>query len=256
MDTHKLIERFSSKKFRPVTSIVIIEVMLFFFSIESLIEWFNIHPKLFFILFVSACLVVFSILYYIKQPEEGKSWIKALINFSVIIKTFISIIVLLFFFGIYVALLVPEYKVISISHFKKNQFAASELEQFKTKESLQKLSEEIKTLIGEQYCVKIDNNVKIGDEDSRMIIVPGIFDDEKAVETIMKLEERATFFYESDEENQIPTLAKLWHTLNPKEKKVKNMKHFVSLVNGSQEQIGFNKILNSFKYVVNINSFY
>jgi hypothetical protein len=51
MDIGKLLERFGSKKIRPLTAIVIAEVMLFLFSIETLIEWFNIHPIVFFSFF-------------------------------------------------------------------------------------------------------------------------------------------------------------------------------------------------------------
>ena len=73
MDIGKLLERFGSKKIRPLTAIVIAEVMLFLFSIETLIEWFNIHPIVFFSFFVLASFLVFSILQFIKQPQEEKS---------------------------------------------------------------------------------------------------------------------------------------------------------------------------------------
>lgn len=44
MDIGKLLERFGSKKIRPLTAIVIAEVMLFLFSIETLIlSYFNIN---------------------------------------------------------------------------------------------------------------------------------------------------------------------------------------------------------------------
>ena len=62
MDIAKLLERFDSKKLRPLTTIVIVEVMLFLFSIETLIEWFNISPKLFILFFILSCLLVFVII--------------------------------------------------------------------------------------------------------------------------------------------------------------------------------------------------
>ena len=95
MDVAKLLERFDSKKLRPLTAIVIVEIMLFLFSIETLIEWFNIHPIVFFLFFVMSSVLVFSILQYIKQSPEQKSWFKAVSQWLVFVRTIMAIIVFL-----------------------------------------------------------------------------------------------------------------------------------------------------------------
>ena len=99
MDVAKLLERFDSKKLRPLTAIVIVEIMLFLFSIETLIEWFNIHPFVFFIFFVIASILVFSILQYIKQSPEQKSWCKAIFQWLFLVRTTMAI----FFFSCFLS---------------------------------------------------------------------------------------------------------------------------------------------------------
>ena len=92
MHLAKLLEPFDAKKIRPITTIVIAEVMLFLFSIDTLIEWFNIHPLTFFLVFVAACITVFTILQFIKQPQGNRSWRKSIWNWAEARRTFFSIV--------------------------------------------------------------------------------------------------------------------------------------------------------------------
>lgn len=209
MDISKLLDRFNSKKLRPITGMVIAEVMIFLFSIESLIEWFNISPKLFIVFFVLSCIFVFVLIHYIKQPEGERSWLKAMSQPLVYLRTTLFLMFFGIIFLIYVATL-PPYKVIAITGYRENQFSESKLIEFTKESYLDELSEEVKTLIGPQYQVKVDDNVGDTAIKSRLIIVPGIFDHEKAVETIMKLEERLDYFLSSDEEEQVPGLHDLY----------------------------------------------
>lgn len=213
MDFAKLIDRFSGKKFRPIASIVVAEIMLFLFSIESLIEWFNIYPKLFFLFYFLACFSVFIVLDILKQPADQKSWLKAALKPFVWGRTILSFVLLLVFFAVYIAV-IPEYKVIAITAFEKGQFNKKELIFFTKNEALDELSYEIQTLIGPQYRVKLDDNLEGDDINSRLVIEPGIFDREKAVETIQKLEERVAYFLSSKEEHQIPLLSHLFDKRN------------------------------------------
>jgi hypothetical protein len=262
MDISKLIERFRSKQIKPLKSIVIIEVMLFFFSIESLIEWFNIAPKLFFVFFISSCFIVFLILQYLKQPEGEKNWKITFIQPIVYLRTIASLIVFALLFIFYVIILVPDYKVIAITKFKQSQFEADYLVPFTNDAMLESLSNEVKGLIGSQYSVKVDDNVKPDDKFSRLIIVPGIFDGELAVETLMKFESRAEFFYHSREEHEIPFLCALWNKINPEGKnipeKIKIMKEQVGFMKSDQnESISpVDKFFNKLKYIINVEELY
>jgi len=252
MDIGKLLERFGSKKMRPLTAIVIAEVMLFLFSIETLIEWFNIHPIVFFSFFVLASFLVFSILQFIKQPQEEKSWIKAIFQMIVFVRTTMSIIVFFLLFVLYVILIVPEYRVIAITDCVEKQFTQKSLIEFTEEEKLNALSIEIKALLGNQYRVKIDNNVTKKLENSRLIIVPGIFDKEKAVETLIKLEERIEFFQKSDEETEIPNLSTLWKAKGCS--KIEDIKAQIGFMGGINdvEQISWsNQQFNKFKFIIN-----
>ena len=209
MDISKLLDRFNSKKLRPITGMVIAEVMLFLFSIESLIEWFNISPKLFILFFVLSCLFVFVLIHYIKQPEGERSWIKAMIQPLVYLRTILFLVFFGIIFLLYVATL-PPYKVIAITAYEEKQFSKPMLIRFSKQPFLDSLTEELQTFIGPQYRVKVDDNVDTNFKNSRLIIVPGIFDHEKAVETIMKLEERLDYYLLSDEEQQVPGLHDLY----------------------------------------------
>jgi hypothetical protein len=252
MDIGKLLERFGSKKIRPLTAIVIAEVMLFLFSIETLIEWFNIHPIVFFSFFVLASFLVFSILQFIKQPQEEKSWIKAIFQMIVFVRTTMSIIVFFLLFVLYVILIVPEYRVIAITDCVEKQFTQKSLIEFTEEEKLNALSIEIKALLGNQYRVKIDNNVTKKLENSRLIIVPGIFDKEKAVETLIKLEERIEFFQKSDEETEIPYLSILWKAKGCS--KIEDIKAQIGFMGGINdvEQISWcDQQFNKFKFIIN-----
>jgi hypothetical protein len=253
MDISKLLDRFNSKKLRPITGMVIAEVMIFLFSIESLIEWFNISPKLFIVFFVLSCLFVFVLIHYIKQPEGERSWIKAMIQPLVYLRT----ILFLLFFGIifllYVATL-PPYKVIAITAYEEQQFSESELVKYTEEAYLDELSEEVQTLIGPQYRVKVDDNVKDTSKKSRLIIVPGIFDHEKAVETIMKLEERLNFFYTSSEEYQIPKFGELYRALLGKNAGFNKIKKEILFVDSSKinQESKWRRFWNNLKYILNI----
>jgi|GEM_PF-1034914 len=210
MDISKLLDRFNSKKLRPITGMVIAEVMIFLFSIESLIEWFNISPKLFILLFVLSCIFVFVLIHYIKQTEGERSWLKAMSQPLVYRGTTLFLVFFGIIFLIYVTTL-PPYKVIAITEYREQQFSESKLVMFTNQANLDELSEEVQTLIGPQYQVKVDDNVDKNSKNSRLIIVPGICDHEKAVETIMKLEERLDYFLLSDEEEQVPGLYDLYY---------------------------------------------
>ena len=253
MDVAKLLERFDSKKLRPLTAIVIVEIMLFLFSIETLIEWFNIHPIVFFLFFVMSSVLVFSILQYIKQSPEQKSWFKAVSQWLVFVRTIMAIIVFLLLFVLYVIFVVPDYRVIAITDCKQGQFEKEKLLiPFTKQETLDRLSAEIQALIGDQYRVKIDKIVNKDYENSRLIIVPGIFNKEKAVETLMKLEERIEFFNSSPEEEEITNLIGLW-----KAKKCDNIikiKAQIGFMGGatSLNQISyFAKQWNKFTFIIN-----
>ena len=263
MDISKLIERFRSKQMKPLKSIVIVEVMLFFFSIESLIEWFNIAPKLFFFFFISSCFIVFLILQYLKQPEGEKNWKITLIQPIVYLRTIGSLFVFVLLFIIYVVTLVPDYKVIAITKFQKRQFKdSSHLVPFTDDTMLEKLSNEVKGLIGSQYSVKVDDNVEEKNVFSRLIIVPGIFDNETAVETLMKFESRAEFFYRSDEEHEITSLHSLWKKMNSKatdrKKSIEFMKKQVGFMQTDQNVpiSEVDKFFNKLKYIINIDELY
>jgi len=263
MDVAKLLERFDSKKLRPLTAIVIVEIMLFLFSIETLIEWFNIHPFVFFIFFVIASILVFSILQYIKQSPEQKSWYKAIFQWLVLVRTSMAIIVFFLLFILYVIFVVPDYRVIAITDFKQGQFEKEKLLiPFTNQEMLDRLSAEIQALIGDQYRVKIDKIVNEDYENSRLIIVPGIFDKEKAVETLMKLEERIKFFVDSDEEVEIPKLASLWkikgcwknkgNHVELDINKIKSQIGFMSGTNNNSKEIScFAQQYNKFTFIIN-----
>jgi hypothetical protein len=253
MDIGKLLERFGSKKIRPLTAIVIAEVMLFLFSIETLIEWFNISPKLFILFFILSCFIVFLIIHYIKQPEGERSWFNAFRKPQVFISTILSIMFFGIIFIIYVAFL-PEYKVIAITGYREGKFSEEPLNYFTKQANLDELSEEVQTLIGPQYRVKVDDNVDDTSKKSRLIIVPGIFDHEEAVETIMKLEERLNFFYSSNEEKQIPTFGKLYRTIYDDKSdfiKIKKEILFVDSSNRNKES-NWRRIWNNLKYILNI----
>jgi hypothetical protein len=226
--------------------------MLFLFSIETLIEWFNIHPIVFFSFFVLASFLVFSILQFIKQPQEEKSWIKAIFQKLVFVRTTIAIIVFFLLFVLYVILIVPDYRVIAITDCVEKQFTQKSLIEFTEEEKLNALSIEIKALLGNQYRVKIDNNVTKKLENSRLIIVPGIFDKEKAVETLIKLEERIEFFQKSDEETEIPNLSTLWKAKGCS--KIEDIKAQIGFMGGINdvEQISWsNQQFNKFKFIIN-----
>jgi hypothetical protein len=253
MDISKLLDRFNTKKLRPITGMVIAEVMLFLFSIESLIEWFNISPKLFILFFVLSCLFVFVLIHYIKQPEGERSWLKAMIQPLVYLRTILFLVFFGIIFLLYVATL-PPYKVIAITEYRENQFSEKNLVMYTNQADLDELSEEVQTLIGPQYRVKVDDNVKDTSKKSRLIIVPGIFDHEKAVETIMKLEERLNFFYSSSEEHQITKFGKLYKAIygnKPNFNKIKKEILFVDSSNINQEST-WRRFWNNLKYTLNI----
>ena len=265
MDIAKLLERFDSKKLRPLTAIVIVEIMLFLFSIETLIEWFNIHPFVFFIFFVIASILVFSILQYIKQSPEQKSWCKATFQWLVFVRTTLAIIIFFLLFVLYVVFIVPDYRVIAITDSEDRQFEKKKLMiRFAKQGMLDTLSAEIQALLGDQYSVKIDNFVYKGEnqkliKNSRLIIVPGIFNKEKAVETLMKLEERIEFFIASDEEMEIPKLAILWKNKgcwkNNKLEiiKIKAQIGFMSGTDNNSKEISyFAQQWNKFKFIINL----
>lgn len=253
MDISKLLDRFNSKKLRPITGMVIAEVMIFLFSIESLIEWFNISPKLFILLFVLSCIFVFVVIHYIKQPEGERSWRKAMSQPLVYLRTTLFLLFFGIIFLLYVATL-PPYKVIAITEYRENQFSKKNLVMYTNQADLDELSEEVQTLIGPQYRVKVDDNVKDTSKKSRLIIVPGIFDHEKAVETIMKLEERLNFFYSSSEERQIPKFGELYKAIygeKPNFNKIKKEILFVDSSNINQEST-WRRFWNNLKYTLNI----
>ena len=253
MDISKLLDRFNSKKLRPITGMVIAEVMIFLFSIESLIEWFNISPKLFILLFVLSCIFVFVVIHYIKQPEGERSWRKAMSQPLVYLRTTLFLLFFGIIFLLYVATL-PPYKVIAITEYRENQFSEKNLVMYTNQADLDELSEEVQTLIGPQYRVKVDDNVKDTSKKSRLIIVPGIFDHEKAVETIMKLEERLNFFYSSSEERQIPKFGELYKAIygeKPNFNKIKKEILFVDSSNINQEST-WRRFWNNLKYTLNI----
>ena len=253
MDISKLLDRFNSKKLRPITGMVIAEVMIFLFSIESLIEWFNISPKLFIVFFVLSCLFVFVLIHYIKQPEGERSWRKAMLQPLVYLRTTLFLLFFGIIFLLYVATL-PPYKVIAITEYRENQFSEKNLVMYTNQADLDELSEEVQTLIGPQYRVKVDDNVKDTSKKSRLIIVPGIFDHEKAVETIMKLEERLNFFYSSSEERQIPKFGELYKAIygeKPNFNKIKKEILFVDSSNINQEST-WRRFWNNLKYTLNI----
>jgi hypothetical protein len=258
MDIAKLLERFDSKKLRPLTTIVIVEVMLFLFSIETLIEWFNIHQIVFFLFFVMASVLVFSIHQYIKQSPEQKSWCKAMFQWLVLVRTILAIIIFLLLFVLYVIFIVPDYRVIAITDLEDRQFETNKLlTDFTKQERLDTLSAEIQALLGDQYSVKIDDFVYKNKKNSRLIIVPGIFNKEKAVETLMKLEERIEFFINSDEEMEIPQLALLWKNKGCVKKnkldidKIKSQIGFMSGTNNNSKEIScFAQQWNKFKFII------
>ena len=122
---------------------------------------------------------------------------------------------------------------------------------------MDELTVEVQALIGPQYRVKVDDNVVDKSIKSRLIIVPGIFDHEKAVETIMKLEDRLYFFCDSEEEHQIPSFASLYNAIH-KTKKInfklaKEEILFTDSFNMDSEQEGmWIRIWNNLKYILNI----
>ncbi len=256
MDISKLLDRFNSKKLPPITVMVIAEVMLFLFSIESLIELFNISPKLFIIFFVISCFVVFLLIHYIKQPEGERSFPKAILQPVVYLRTIQSIVIFGIIFLTYAATR-PEYKVIAITEYRINEFSKRKFKQFTNVAYLDTLSEEVQTLIGPQYRVEVDDNVDEKFKNSRLIIVPGIFDHEKAVETIMKLEDRLNFFYKSKEEkDQIPKFKQLYRALLGEDnmynmRKIKKEILFVDSSNRNQKST-WRSIWNNLKYILNI----
>lgn len=253
MDISKLLDRFSSKRLRPITGMVIAEVMIFLFSIESLIEWFNISPKLFILLFVLSCIFVFVVIHYIKQPEGERSWLKAMSQPLVYLRATLFLVFFGIIFLLYVATL-PPYKVIAVTEYREQQFSENKLVKFTNQAHLDGLSEEVQTLIGPQYRVRVDDNVKDTSKKSRLIIVPGIFDHEKAVETIMKLEERLDFFYSSSEERQIPNFGELYKEICGEKvdfNKIKKEILFVDSSNENQEST-WQRFWNNLKYTLNI----
>lgn len=253
MDISKLLDRFNTKKLRPITGMVIAEVMLFLFSIESLIEWFNISPKLFIFFFVLSCIFVFVLIHYIKQPEGERSWLKAMSQPLVYLRTTLFLMFFGIIFLLYVATL-PPYKVIAITGYRENQFSESKLIEFTKESYLDELSEEVKTLIGPQYQVKVDDNVDTNFKNSRLIIVPGIFDHEKAVETIMKLEERLNFFYSSSEERQIPKFGELYKAIYGEKPNFNKIKKEILFVDSSKinQESAWRRFWNNLKYILNI----
>jgi hypothetical protein len=92
--------------------------------------------------------------------------------------------------------------------------------------------------------------------------ITGIFDNETAVETLMKFESRVEFFYQSAEEHEITSLASLWKKMNPNSIKRKKGNQFM------KEQVGFmqtdqnepisevDKFFNKLKYIINIEELY
>ena len=253
MDISKLLDRFNSKKLRPITGMVIAEVMIFLFSIESLIEWFNISPKLFILLFVLSCIFVFVVIHYIKQPEGERSWRKAMSQPLVYLRTTLFLLFFGIIFLLYVATL-PPYKVIAITAYEEKQFSESKLVMFTDQSYLDELSEEVQTLIGPQYRVKVDDNVDTNFKNSRLIIVPGIFDHEKAVETIIKLEERLAYFCGSDEERQIPNFAYLYKRLNHDHLDIEFIKKQIVFMDSSKinQESTWRRFWNNLKYILNI----
>jgi hypothetical protein len=264
MDISKLLDRFNSKKLRPITGMVIAEVMLFLFSIESLIEWFNISPKLFIFFFVLSCIFVFVLIHYIKQPEGERSWIKAMIQPLVYLRTILFLVFFGIIFLLYVATL-PPYKVIAITAYEEKQFSKPMLIRFSKQPFLDSLTEELQTFIGPQYRVKVDDNVDTNFKYSRLIIVPGIFDHEKAVETIIKLEERLAYFCDSKEEHQMPNFAVLYTQLKNEESKrqgtkppvhvdceyIKKQIVFLDSSKNTRES-AWQRFWNNLKYILNI----
>jgi len=232
MDVSKLQERLTPKKIKPIAAIVIVEVMLFLFSFESMLEWFNISPKLFILFMVIASYMVFVVIHYIRQPEVERLWGKAMLQPIVYLRTILFLVFFGIIFLIYAATL-PEYKIIAITGYSKNQFSNSGLEKFTNQASLDELSKEVQNLIGPQYRVKVDDNVRDTSKKSRLIVVPGIFNHEKAVETIMKLEERLDYFLSSDEEKQVPTLSDLYKIKFDIDKK-RNETHLKSFGKGKE----------------------
>jgi beta-xylosidase len=217
------------------------------------------------------------ILQYLKQPEGEKNWKITLIQPIVYLRTIASLFVFILLFIIYVIALVPDYKVIAITKFQKRQFKdSSHLVPFTNDIMLERLSNEVKGLIGSQYSVKVDDNVEEKNVFSRLIIVPGIFDNETAVETLMKFESRVEFFYQSTEEHEITSLASLWKKMNLTSIKRKKGNQFMKeqvgfmkeQVGFMKEQVGFmktdqnepisevDKFFNKLKYIINIDELY
>ena len=163
---------------------------------------------------MAACITVFTILQFIKQPQGNRSWRKSIWNWAVAKRTFFSIVLFCLLFILYVIFVLQNYRVIAITEFEKNLLV--KITDISKKETLKKLSSEIQLIIGEQYSVKIDDNVKQGNENSRLIIVPGIFQNEKALETLIKLAD----------EGLGTTLLPYLHTLDLKENDKLKLRHF------------------------------
>ena len=210
MDVSKLQERLTPKKIKPIAAIVIVEVMLFLFSFESMLEWFQISPKLFIFFMVIASYFVFVVLEYLKQEEDKRTWWKAMRQLVVFGRVILAVVIFALLFLVYIIFL-PEYKVIALTGFKKQQFSETNYEKYTHQDYLDELSAEVKVLIGSKYKVKIDDNLSSDEvKNSRLIIVPGIFNHEEAVETIQQLEERLVYFMSSKEESQVPMLYQLY----------------------------------------------
>lgn len=258
MDVSKLQERLTPKKIKPIAAIVIVEVMLFLFSFESMLEWFNISPKLFILFMVIASYMVFVVIHYIRQPEDKQSVIQSAMQPLVLGRVVLSIVVFASFFVLYVICL-PEYKVIAITGYSEGQFSKSKLEMFTNQAYLDELSKEVQTFIGPQYRVKVDDNVRDTSMKSRLIVVPGIFNHEKAVETIIKLEERLAYFCDSEEEHQMPNFADLYKKLkkvefNKDDLDIVFIKKQIAFLDSSNniKQSAWRRFWNKLKYILNI----
>ena len=189
---------------------------------------------------MAACITVFTILQFIKQPQGNRSWRKSIWNWAVATRTFFSIVLFCLLFILYVIFVVQNYRVIAITEFEKNQLV--KITDISKKETLKKLSSEIQLIIGEQYSVKIDDNVKQGNENSRLIIV-----------TLIKLEERIEFYMESEEEKEIPNLAILWKKLGCNG--FDEIKKQIGFMRGNaiaNENNWLNEQWNKFMYILNI----
>lgn len=258
MDFSKIAARFSGIKIKPNASIVIIESMVFLFSIESLIEMFNIHPILCFVIFLVASLSVFIVLHYIKQNPEEKSWLSAVFNRKIFAQTLFSLLFLILFFGAYIELTRKDYRIITIASFSSDQ--KDLYEKIKAPDSLALLSKELKSLIGETYSLKIiqpsaQNKTK---GNYRVIVVPGIFDRHEALLKVKNLEEHVAYLLSQKEEREIPCMCRLWKKYEPRKLELKEVIPQIHLLaeNDEDEYNPWNQFWNRLKYTINVDLLY